>query len=60
MMRRICEFLFPFLFERNWHSGEREWNHRRVALFLGAVGFILIGILIVAFLQAPINYTAST
>ncbi len=55
-MRKIIEFLFPFLFERNWHTGEHEYVRERVVLFCGAVAFILIGLLIVAFLQAPVLY----
>lgn len=58
-MRKLCEFLFPFLFERNWHTGEQEWSRYRVVLFVGAVGVVVIGILIAAFLQMPVNYRAA-
>ena len=58
-MRKLCEFLFPFLFERNWHTGEQEWSRYRVVLVLCAFVFVVIGILIAAFLQMPVNYRAA-
>ena len=57
-MRKLLEFTLPFLFERNWHTGELEYSRERVTLFCGAVGFIVLGILIIAFLQAPVEYAA--
>ena len=58
-MRRLTEFLFPFLFERNWHSGELEWSRERVVLFCSALAFVALGILIVAFLQSPVEYATT-
>lgn len=53
---RLSKFLFPFLFTRNWHTGEYELSEERAALFGGMLFLILLGVLIVAFLQAPVEY----
>lgn len=59
-MRKLIEFLFPFLFERNWHSGELDWSRDRVVLFCGAIAFVLLGLLIIAFLQSPVEYVVNS
>lgn len=55
-MRRFIKFVFPFLFVRNWHSGEQEFSRDRVVLFGGAIIILIVGVCAVAFLQAPIQY----
>ena len=55
---RILPFIFQFLYTRNWYTGEMELSRPRLFLFLGGVFLISLGILIVAFLQAPVEYRA--
>jgi hypothetical protein len=55
-MRRLIQFLFPFLFVRDWHSGKQEVSRLRAFVFCVAVGFIVISIGAIAFLQAPVSY----
>lgn len=54
---QLLKFLFPFLFVRNWHSGEEEISRPRMFAFCTAVGFILIGVIAIAILQMPVEYT---
>lgn len=51
------QFVFSFLYTRNWHTGELELSRPRVALFSGMVFLILLGIIIAALLQMPVEYT---
>ncbi len=53
----IIQFVFYFLFARNWHTGELEMSRPRVVLFAAMLTLILLGVLIVSLLQAPITYT---
>ena len=50
-------FLFSFLYVRNWHTGNRELSRERVALFCAALFLVLLALSIIAFLQAPLQYT---
>ena len=54
---KLIIFIFPFLFVRNWHSGELELSRPRVIMFLGMVTFIILGLIIAGVLQSPIEYT---
>lgn len=56
----IIRFIFPFLFVRNWHDGQWELSHARCILFCGALILIMLGIALVAVLQAPVLYNTST
>jgi len=50
------QFVFSFLFSRNWHSGELELSRPRVALFSAALFLILLGLVMASILQAPVTY----
>lgn len=52
----LWQFLFQFLYTRNWHSGELELSQPRLILFLAMLTLILLGVLIVGFLQTPVSY----
>ena len=54
----IIRFVFSFLYTRNWHTGEMELSRPRVTLFAGALFLLLLGFVIVSFLQAPVTYTS--
>ena len=53
----LWRFIFPFLYTRDWHTGEYELSRPRTALFCGMTFLIVLGIGIVALLQMPIEYT---
>ncbi len=55
----IFEFIFSFLYTRNWYSGARELSRPRVALFCSMLFIILLGVLIATILQAPVTYDAA-
>ncbi len=55
---KFIQFIFGFLFERNWHTGDLELSRPRVALFSAMLFLILLGIFIVSILQAPVEYVA--
>ena len=52
-------FVFPFLYVRNWYTGQLELSRPRVTLFAGALFLLVLGLLIVSVLQAPIEYQAT-
>lgn len=52
----LFQFVFSFLYVRNWYSGERELSLPRVVLFCGMVFLILLGILLASILQTPVTY----
>lgn len=53
----LFQFVFSFLFSRNWHSGQMEPSFPKIALFCAALFLILLGVLMASILQAPIEYT---
>lgn len=55
---KLVEFVFSFLFVRNWYTGEMELSRPRVALFAGMLSLILLALIIVSILQAPVTYTS--
>ena len=58
MSKRFLPFVFSFLYTRNWYTGEMELSRPRLILFAAGVFLILLGVLIVAFLQSPVTYNA--
>jgi hypothetical protein len=55
---KFIQYFFSFLYERNWHTGERELSRPKVALFSAMLFLLLLGLLIVSILQAPVTYVA--
>ena len=53
---KFVQFVFSFLFTRNWYSGERELSLPRVALFSSMLFLILLGVVMASVLQAPVHY----
>ena len=51
------QFVFSFLYTRNWFTGEMELSLPRTALFSGMVFLILLGIVMASILQAPTVYS---
>jgi len=56
---KLLRFVFPFLFFRNWYTGEWELSRVRVFLFLGAIALCIVGLIMIYILQMPVTYTAS-
>ena len=54
---RVLQFVFHFLYTRNWHTGELELSRPRLALFASALFLIMLGLAIVVILQTPVEYT---
>ncbi len=52
----LFQFIFSFLYVRNWYSGELELSLPRVALFSAMLFLILLGIAIASVLQTPVEY----
>lgn len=52
----IFRFIFPFLYARNWYTGEYELSRPRVALFSGMLFLVLLGVLMALILQSPVIY----
>lgn len=55
---KFLQFVFGFLYERNWHTGELEFSRPRVALFSAMLFLLLFGFFIVSILQTPTIYVA--
>lgn len=55
-MRNIIRFVFPFLFVRNWHDGAWELSHTRLVLFVSIFFFVLLGLALAYYMQAPVVY----
>ena len=56
----FLEFVFQFLYTRNWHTGQLELSRPRVALFAAALFLIMLGLAIVVILQSPVEYSRMT
>ena len=50
------QFVFGFLFVRNWHSGKKELSRPRVALFAAALFLVVLALALISFLQSPTVY----
>jgi hypothetical protein len=55
----IWRFLFPFLFIRNWHTGQLELSRPRVSLFFGGLFLLVLALCIVSVLSAPTVYVGT-
>ncbi len=49
-------FIFPFLFVRNWHTGELELSRPRISLFFGALFLLVLALCMISILSAPVVY----
>jgi hypothetical protein len=50
------QFVFFFLYVRDWHTGRMELSRPRLAIFCGAVFFVLLALLLISIMQAPVIY----
>jgi hypothetical protein len=52
------EYIFSFLFVRNWHTGQKELSRPRVVLVCAGFFLLMIALAIIDFLQSPVVYIA--
>ena len=57
MKLRLIRFVLPFLFERNWHTGEWEWSRPRLYLVGCLVVLILVALGLLYYMSQPVVYT---
>ncbi len=48
------QYVFRFLYVRNWHTGRYELDKKRVYWFSGALLFLLVTLILVSILLTPI------
>lgn len=53
---RFLRIIFPFLFVRNWYTGQWEVSEHRLVIFGAFLGLFAIAIAIVIALGAPVEY----
>ena len=53
---QIFKFIFPFLYVRNWYTGNLEISRPRVILFIAMLIIVSLGVLLATILQTPIVY----
>ena len=53
----IFQFIFSFLYTRDWYTGKMELSSPKVTLFFGALFLIFLGVVIASVLQAPVEYS---
>lgn len=54
---KVLEFVFSFLFVRNWYTGKMELSQPRMILFSSMLFIVLLGVVLAFFLQSPIEYS---
>jgi hypothetical protein len=57
---RFFRILFPFLFIRNWYTGDLELSPTRVWLFVALLLLFVCATIILIVLQAPLEYASKT
>ena len=57
---RFFRVLLPFLFVRNWYTGEWEFSRTRMGIFVALLILFGAGIVTIIELQAPVEYAAPT
>jgi hypothetical protein len=57
-MKDFFRFAFSFLYTRNWHTGQKELSHSRLVILACTASFVVIAVVLISFLQAPIEVMA--
>lgn len=55
----FIKYIFGFLYERNWHSGEMEISYVRLSIFSALVFLLVLGLVLIWLMQLPVEYRAS-
>lgn len=50
------QFMFGFLYVRNWHTGEKELSRPRVSLLAGGIFLVVLSLTLISFAQTPVVY----
>ena len=53
---KFIQFIFSFLFVRDWHTGRHELSRPRLAILSAGLFLVVLGVLIIAIVQAPASY----
>lgn len=59
MNMNFWQFIFFFLYVRNWHTGQRELSRSRVSLFAAAIFLVILSLFLISIMQTPVTYDAS-
>ena len=51
------QYIFRFLYVRNWHTGHRELSYSRLYWFCAGLGLLTVMLIILYNLQAPISHS---
>lgn len=51
---KFIQFVFSFLYVRNWHTGHKELSVYRTAVFAAGLLIILLALLMIRYLQSPL------
>lgn len=54
----FIQYLFSFLYVRNWYTGRYELSRARLVLFVAGLFLLVLALTIISFLQAPTEYGA--
>lgn len=54
----FIKYIFGFLYERNWHTGEKQISYTRVALFSSLLFLLVLLLGFIWILQMPVEYSA--
>lgn len=57
---QFWQFIFFFLYTRDWNTGRYDLSRERVALFFAGLFLLLLGLLMVTIMQAPVVYESNT
>jgi hypothetical protein len=52
----FIQFVFSFLYVRDWNTGRHELSRERLTLFCFGVFLVLLGLLMATIMQAPVQY----
>lgn len=55
-MITFFRFIIPFLFVRNWYTGQWEFSRARGIFALLVFLFVLVGVVVLIQLEAPLEY----
>lgn len=51
---KFLQFVFSFLYVRNWHTGYKELSPYRTAVFAAGLLIVLLALLMIHYLQSPL------
>ena len=52
----FLQYIFSFLYVRNWHTGARELSRRRLYWFIGLLAVCALAVFLIYVAQLPVVY----